>query len=217
MKKLLISTLFCIMATLSYSQTLLDMETIKEIATTEKEYYKDIVGLFNNDDPYLDVNDVAIVYYGQAFQPYYMPAGNKDEAAMKEYSEKNDYSAAYNTAKKIIKTNPVSLNALFTLLISAKELGMSEEECRSYASRYMRILNMIMEYGNGKSRETAFKVITPDDQDYILYGKLNIEKVISNELDTETLCNIFLVEPSAEFQQRRVYFDLSIFLNSEVK
>lgn len=214
MKKLFISALFCIIASLSSSQTLLDMETIKEIATTEKDYFKGLVELFNNDDPYLDVNDIAIIYYGQAFLPQFSANGNKDEAALKKYSDEKKYLEAYNTAKKITKTNPVSLNALFNLLVSAKELGKSDAECKSYAMRYMHIINMITKYGNGKSRATAFKVISPDDQEYILYGKLNIEKVISKQLDTETFHNIYVVEPTKEFTSRRVYFDLSLYLKA---
>lgn len=214
MKKIITSLILSIIVSFSGAQTLLDIETIKEIATTKDDYYKGIVELFNNNDPYLDTNDIAVIYYGQAFRTEYTPTGNRDEVALKKFVDEKDHQSAYNTAKKIIKTNPVSLNAIFNLLVSAKELGKSKEECKSYALKYMQIVNMIAQYGDGKTRATAFKVITPDDQDYILYGVLNIEKVISNELDSETLHNIFVVEPTKEFQSRRVYFDLSLFLNS---
>ena len=72
---------------------------------------------------------------------------------------------------------------------------------------------MICYYGDGKSSESALRIITPDDQDYIIYGKLQIEDVISQRLDTETLCNIITVKPSDKFQGRCVYFDLSLFLS----
>ena len=72
---------------------------------------------------------------------------------------------------------------------------------------------MICYYGDGKSSENAFRIITPDDQDYIIYGKLQIEDVISQTLDTETLCNIVTVKPSEKFSGQRVYFDLSLFLS----
>ena len=72
---------------------------------------------------------------------------------------------------------------------------------------------MICKYGDGKSSESAFRIITPDDQDYIVYGKLQIDDVISKELDTETMCNIITVVPSDKFHERRVYFDLSLFLS----
>ena len=115
-------------------------------------------------------------------------------------------------AKKIMEYNPVSLNALFNLLISAKELGNSQEEFDSYANKYQKILNMITEYGKGNTAESPYKVIHPDDQNYVLFHELEIEKEISRNLDTETLCNIIVVEPNKKFQFRRVYFDLSLFL-----
>ena len=108
--------------------------------------------------------------------------------------------------------NPVSLNALFNLLVASKELGKSHEEFNSYANKYQKILGMITEYGKGNSADSPFKVIAPDDQNYVLFHELEIEKEISRELDTETLCNIVVVEPSKKFQFRRVYFDLSLFL-----
>ncbi len=213
MKKTFITLAITLLASFASAQTMLDIATIEDIAKNEKEYYNDIVELYSQDDPYLDVNDIAIIYYGQAFQPGFNP-NSDDEKALKKFAAEMNYTEVYNTAKRITESNPVSLNALFNLLVSSKELGKEENECKSYALKYMQILNMITEYGDGKSSKTAFKVISPDDQDYILYGMLNVNKVISHELDKETLCNIFIIEPTDEFQQRRVYFDLTLYLTS---
>ena len=76
---------------------------------------------------------------------------------------------------------------------------------------------MICKYGDGKSSDTAFRIITPDDQDYIVYGKLQIDNVLSQTLDTETLCNILSVKPSERFPAHRVYFDLSLFLQQAAR
>ncbi len=217
MKKILTILFLFTISFVANAQSILDISTIEDIVKNETEYFNDIVEMYRNDDPYLDFNDIAMVYYGQAFLPGFNPAADENERMLKEYSAAKKYAETYNTAKKILEYNPVSLNALFNLLITSQQLGKSEEEYKSYATKYTAILNMITKYGNGRSGETAFKVITPDDQDYIIYGKLGIKKVLTHELDTETLCNMVIVEPTSEVQMRRIYFDLKLYLQSAAK
>ena len=194
------------------SQVILDNATIEEIVNNEKSYYNDILNLYLNDDPFLRVDDIALVYYGQAFMPQSNPGGDENEKALKKFFEEDNYAEAYKTAKKILEYNPVSLNALFNLIKTSKALNKSEEEYNSYVKKYLGIIDMIAQYGDGKSSKSAFRIITPDDQDYVLFGKLGVGKVITQEFDRETLCNMVIVEPTQEFQSRRVYFDLTLFL-----
>ena len=212
MKKFLISLALCLVAVIAKAQVFLDYATIEDIVKNEREYFDEIVGIYKSDDPMIRLDDMALVYYGQAFLPQYNPGNDENEKALKRFHDAGNHAEAYNTAKKIMEYNPVSLNALFNLLISSKELGKSKEEFDSYANKYQKILNMITEYGNGNTADSPFKVICPDDQNFVLFHELEIEREISRELDTETLCNIIVVEPSKKFQYRRVYFDLSLFL-----
>ena len=212
MKKFLISLALCLVAVIAKAQVFLDYATIEDIVKNEREYFDEIVGIYKSDDPMIRLDDMALVYYGQAFLPQYNPSNDENEKALKRFHDAGNHAEAYNTAKKIMEYNPVSLNALFNLLISSKELGKSKEEFDSYANKYQKILNMITEYGNGNTADSPFKVICPDDQNYVLFHELEIEREISRELDTETLCNIIVVKPNKKFQYRRVYFDLSLFL-----
>lgn len=209
----LFTTIALFLATFTASsQVILDNATIEEIVKNEKSYYNDILNLYLNDDPFLRVDDIALVYYGQAFMPQYNPGGDENEKALKKFFEEDNYAEAYKTAKKILEYNPVSLNALFNLIKTSKALNKSEEEYNSYVKKYLGIIDMIAQYGDGKSSKSAFRIITPDDQDYVLFGKLGVGKVITQEFDRETLCNMVIVEPTQEFQSRRVYFDLTLFL-----
>ena len=212
MKKFITTLALFLVTFIANAQVFLDYATIEDIVKNEREYFDEIVEIYKNDDPMIRLDDIALVYYGQAFLPQYNPGEDQNEKALKIFHEAGKHAEAYNTAKKIMEYNPVSLNALFNLLIASKELGKSQEEFESYANKYQSILNMITEYGKGNSANSPFKVITPDDQSYVLFHELEIEKEISRELDTETLCNIIVVEPSKKFQFRRVYFDLSLFL-----
>lgn len=217
MKKFITTLVLCFGIFVANAQVFLDYATIEDIVKNEREYFDEIVDIYKNDDPMIRLDDIALVYYGQAFLPQYNPGNDENEKALKRFHDAGNHAEAYNTAKKIIEYNPVSLNALFNLLISSKELGKSKEEFDSYANKYQKILNMITEYGKGNTADSPLKVINPDDQNYVLFHELEIEKEISRELDTETLCNIIVVEPSTKYQYRRVYFDLSLFLKHTSK
>ena len=212
MKRFITISVLCLVAFVTNAQVFLDYATIEDIVKNEREYFDEIVGIYKNDDPMIRIDDIALVYYGQVFLPHYNPGNDENEKALKRFHDAGNHAEAYNTAKTIMEYNPVSLNALFNLLISSKALGKSQEEFDSYANKYQKILGMITEYGKGNTADSPFRVITPDDQNYVLFHELEIEKEISRELDTETLCNIIVVEPSNKFQFRRVYFDLSLFL-----
>ena len=213
MKRILLSIIFFIACTTAYSQVELNDSIIEYIVKNERQYFDEITAIYKNNDPMLRIDDIALVYYGQAFLPQYNPGKDENEKMLKKLYEEKKNIEAYNVAKRILEYNPVSLNALFSIYIASKELGKSDEECLSYIKKYQSIIDMICNYGDGKSSDSAFRIITPDDQDYIIYGKLQIEDVISQTLDTETLCNIITVKPSDKFPRSRVYFDLSLFLS----
>ena len=211
MAALLVATLF------ASAQAQLDYKTIKDIVENEKQYYNDILNVYLNDDPYIRVDDYALVYYGQSFLPAYNGGNDKNEEALKSYAAEGKLMEQYETAKKILEYNPVSLNALFYAWRASEELIKPQEETNSYLKKYLGILDMITTMGDGKSSSTPFRVISPDDQDHILYGKLDIEKVVSRNLDTQTLCNIINVEPTEKFTSRRVYIDVSRYLSHTAK
>lgn len=217
MKKFLLSIIFFFGCTAAFGQLEINDTVIGYIVKHEREYFNEITALYNSNDPMLHVDDIALVYYGQAFLPHYSPGKDENEKLLKRLHEEKKNAEVYNVAKKILDYNPVSLNALFSIYIASKELGKSDEECLAYLKKYQNIIDMICHYGDGKSSDTAFRIITPDDQDYIIYGKLQIEDVITQTLDTETLCNIVSVKPSDKFPQQRVYFDLSLFLQQAAR
>lgn len=217
MKRALLFIMLFIAGHTAHSQVILDNELIKDIVTNERKYFDEITEIYRNDDPMLRIDDIALIYYGQAFLPEYNPGKDTNEHTLKKLYEEKDNAGVYKVAQKILAYNPVSLNALFCIYIASKELGKSEKEYQSYLKKYQSIIDMICHYGDGKSSDTPFRIITPDDQDYIMFGKLQIEDVISQTLDTETLCNIITVKPSEKYPRQRVYFDLSLFLSQAAR
>lgn len=213
MKRFLTLFAFIAAITSANAQMPLDMNLIEEIVKTERQYFNDITEVFRSDDPNIRVDDIALVYYGQAFLPGFSPVNNENEKLLNKYIEESNYPKIYETATEILKKNPASLNALYYAWISASTIGKSDDEYLTYVNKFQNILLMIKRYNDGKSAETAFRIVHPDDQLFIMQS-LGIEDFSAPTLDTKTLCNIFKVTPSKKFQHRHMYFDLSIFLNS---
>lgn len=216
MRKYFIMAILIAVASFANAQLILDKETIEDIVKNERSYFNDIIEVFNNDDPYLDIDDIALVYYGHAFTSGYNPGKDENEKLMKKHYSEDNYPKVYEIAKKILEYSPANLDALFYAWISAKTIGKSEDEYLSYVNKHQNIITMIRSYGDGMSSETAFRIVNPEDQKYVMYS-LNIDSEVAHELDTESLCNILIVKPTMEFQSRRMYFDISLFLNNSGK
>lgn len=213
MKRIFFTIAILLTAMSIMAQAKLDLKVIKETVEKEKSYFQDIVNIFLNDDPLLRTDDIALVYYGHSYLPTYNGGNDKNEEELKNQMAKGDTKRVYEVAKEILSYNPVSLNALFYAWRSASDLGKPENEVTSYVTKYLNILNMIITYGDGKSSRTPLYVISPDDQDHLLYGIFEIEDVKGRELDTETLCNIISVEPSKKYPSRTMYINVSLFLS----
>ena len=218
MKKFfLIAVSLVLMLGTAQAQDKFDYKLVKEIVDNERSYFNDILKLYLADDKLLRIDDVALVYYGHSYLPEYTGGNDVNEKALKAYVAENNAAKIYETSKKILAYNPVNLNALFYAWLSSQKLAKPEAEVSSYVNKYLKILEMITTMGDGKSARSPFRVINPDDQDHVMYGMLDIESVLSRNLDTRTLCNIVTVTPSKKFPARTMYFDVNRYLSHTAK
>jgi hypothetical protein len=211
-KTALILTALLFMLAPVAAQDKFDFKLIKEIVDNERPYFNDILKLYLADDALLRTDDIALIYYEQTYLPTYNGGNDTNEKTLKRYVADNNQLKIYETANKILSYNPVSLNALFYAWLSSQQLLKPEKETKSYVNKYLKILEMITTMGDGKSSKTPFRVITPDDQEHVMYGILDIENIFSRNLDTKTLCNIISVTPSKKFPSKTIYFDVSRYL-----
>lgn len=215
MKRILVATTLLTTIFTANAQAKLELATIRDIVKNEKDYYHDIVDIYKSDDPYLRTDDIALVYYGEAFKENDKESEN-DNKLLKKYYHEGNFNELYTVATKILAHKPANLNALFYAWAAAKENGKNEEETLSYVNKFNRIIQMITEYGNGKNSKSPFRIVHPDDQLFVM-AALGIEESISNKFDTETLCNIHIIRPTEKFKSSIVYFDLSLFLKQKSK
>ena len=79
MKKTITTLALLLMAFIANAQVFLDYATIEDIVKNERGYFDEIVAIYRNDDPMIRLDDIALVYYGQAFLPQYNPGNDENE------------------------------------------------------------------------------------------------------------------------------------------
>lgn len=213
MKTLSVALTLLTTTLITNAQTTFGLEAIEDIVTNEQEYFNGILEIYRSDDPYIRTDDIALVYYGQAFRNVGRDSA-KGGKLLKEHYKAGNFKELYSAATAMLEENPASLTALFHAWIAARETGRSHDEARSYVNKFNRIVTMITEYGTGKNSSSPFRVIHPDDQQFVMTA-LGIEKSFSDKFDTETLCNIHVIKPTEDFKASVIYFDLSLFLKQK--
>jgi len=124
--------------------------------------------------------------------------------------ESEDFEKLIVECEKILRVNPVSLKANDFMGYALFETGNPEVKWRKYQNRYRAIRRVIATSGDGRSCETALKVIYVSDEYNMLHTYFDIEKIHSQRLIG--LCDRFEVEPTQYLQSKEIYFDISVSL-----
>ena len=172
---LLILFLFC--ATSPYSQRVgkIDFYKIKKNINNPESnyYYPSLLDRIWANDTTLSHNEYKHLYYGNVFQSYYHPYGasfiKKDFNEI--YSEGNPLKSI-EKGMDVLSENPVDIEVTLKILLSYLELG-EREMARVFAKKYYGFLDVIYASGDGESLETAYVVISVDDE-YRVVGDLGL-------------------------------------------
>lgn len=159
--------------------------------------------------------EMVYLYYGIAFQPGYMPYGSSDELRAAQGKFKNeDFEGAISPAKKAWDKDPVSLKALYYLMIG----HMAVEDTISafqYGRWYYGFLDIIYGSGDGLSESTAFVVNRVEDEYTILRDLgLGITKQgLQNSTDVMTLREPIPHPEKPGHEIDALYFNVHLPLN----
>ncbi|WP_128331923.1 DUF4919 domain-containing protein [Apibacter sp. HY039] len=174
----LILTLFVISC--SFSQTI-DLETVKKevINKNSSFYYEDLVKQFIEHPETFRADTVKseYLYYGKLFSTYYKKSSEVKSQNMRLIKLTGDkkYSKAIALGENLIEKDPVNLVIIMNLINSYKNQNKDEnkDKINKLSLQAEILLTAIAKYGDGKSKETAFKVIALGDE-YILLNYLGI-------------------------------------------
>jgi hypothetical protein len=181
---------------------------------TEKSTFKELVEKAKKSDPSLDFTELRIKFYESPdYNPYtpmltYRPLYGA--LAQKNYTE------AIKIAESVLEKNFVEVNAHIVAQVASQETGNTD---RAQFHKYMAegLLNSIKSKADGKSTETAFQVISVNEE-YALLRSMNL-RPIKQSLSEEKghFYDILTVVDPQTNQQTVVYFNVDKPLKREKK
>ncbi|MBK9190848.1 MAG: DUF4919 domain-containing protein [Crocinitomicaceae bacterium] len=191
-------------------------EIKKEIENPESNYYyPSLLERIHSDDTTLNYSDYKYLYYGNVFQENYHPYGITD--LKKEFNtiyKNRDYKNALLKGKDVLAENPVDIEVTLKMIIACLETG-DTLLAKIYGKKYFGFLDVIYASGDGKSLETAYVVISVDDE-YRIVGDLGLyvkQQVLIND------CDLLIFEKKSQRKVRKkkikeLYFNVQMPLLS---
>ena len=136
-----------------------------------KESYETLLERVKKQDPAVDFTALRLAYTEtKQYSPY---AGDKENRkAMFAALNAKQYEAALAASEKMLAANYVDMNAHFGAFVSHRELGHSEKsDFHKYV--FQNLMKSVSDSGDGKTMETAFVVISVDEE-YVWFNFMGL-------------------------------------------
>lgn len=182
---------------------------------TSEYYYPALLRRIWADDTTLTTYHYKRLYYGSVFQDYYHPYGASD--AKKEFSQiyaDKKYSEAIVKGKEVLRENPVDIEVTLKMIYSYLELK-DTVSAKIYGHKYFGFLDVIYSSGDGRTAQTAFVVISVDDE-YRIVGDLGLDVIAQMLIDD---CDLLVFDKKSQRKVRKkkikqLYFNVQMPLMS---
>jgi len=198
-----------------------DFKEIEQKITNEKSdfFYEKLLNKYYSPDKELSLNEYWYLYYGYTFSNDYFPyEATQYQEELKKYTskerlEKSDYENIIKLAEKELEKLPFELDMLWYIYIANKEIG-NEEKANNTYKKFSKIIDTILQSGNGSSESEAF-VVTYTSHEYIILDVLGLEYGGKQTL-TQGLCDFLTVMPN-EYNIEGIYFDVNRIFEVNMK
>lgn len=218
------SILILLVFNLSFSQSI-NFETIKDNVTDRNSsyYYDHLISEFLNNASNFHNEKVKsyYLYYGKLYTSYYtksLEGKNNYLKFMKQIAAKK-YTKAVILGEELLKNDPVNLTVILNLIICYNENNENEERLKLLKNQAEILMRAIADYGDGKNKETAFKVISLSDEFALLnYLGINLEMYSRNseKLNSTTILDIWTKEQKYQKDKRNKIY-IEVFTESSDK
>lgn len=197
----------------AYSQNYPDLTKLENTVndSTSEYYYPELLDKYLKFDTALTFDEYIIIYYGFGFQPGYN--GYRKDPMMMLYNlyNKGEYSKVLQICDSVLKDVPVCISSNFYKGKIIKELYPDSVISDIYLKRSAFFIEVLYGSGDGKSIETAYKVLFLSDEKRIFMGNLDIKgyskQRLVNHYDELT------VVKSKKYKKKLIYFDVFLPLN----
>jgi len=218
MKAILVFTVVVVTCSL-WSQKIgrIDFDQIKmNISDSSSHfYYPNLLNRMWSDDSTLSQKDYQHLYYGSVFQPTYHPYGAT--FTKKEFNQiyaTNNVDLSIDKGLDVLKENPVDLEVTLKILLLYLSKG-DTFSAKIYARKYFGMLDEIYASGDGDSKESAYVVVSVDDE-YRIIGDLGLSVKQQILIDD---CDLLLIVKKGQKRFggkkiKRLYFNVRLPLLS---
>lgn len=217
MKKLRQILIILLLSNNGYSQDYPSFEEIEKLVSdsAQSTYYPKLIERFVSFDPTLSSGEYILIYYGFGFQENYN--GYRQEPSHMYYSlfENKEYGKIIEKCDSVLKTVPVCLASNSYKGQALKLLYPDSSVYKLYFERYINLMDVLLKSGDGKSINTAYKILFLSDKRRIMYGVLELgrytKQALINHYDELT------VKKSKKFDKKKIYFDVLLPLTGTMR
>ncbi|MDR0865095.1 MAG: DUF4919 domain-containing protein [Candidatus Symbiothrix sp.] len=192
-----------------------DYDRIKEAIQDSSSifFYPQLMARFELSDPTLTEEEYKHLYYGYLFQEDYKPFRiSPEEKEMEKYYNKvilskKDYDKIIQLATSALSKYPFDLRQM-NFLAYVYHLKGDETLAMQTANKLNAIREVILSSGNGQTCETAYHVISINDEyDILKFFQLEIKS-----RGAKAGCDYFSLKKKSD-----IYFDISQFFATGFK
>jgi len=135
-------------------------------------YYPSLLNKVKNEPQELTIEDCMNLYYGQVFQKgdYSITLTIPGRMEFDQLAQSGKCKKAVTLGYEILEDNPIELTTLLHTITCMNKNKIPDTEY-FLDHRFRKVLDAILSTGDGKTLETAIKLVNLDD-DYILKGIL---------------------------------------------
>lgn len=203
---LLSATVTCMAQEENYPSINVDYSKIENFVKNENSEFNNLVSRFEKGDSTLTLEELANVYYGSFFSNDY--SYNDVSKELRESMKSGNYEKAYNLCLQELKKSPATLDLLYNAIVCSDQ---TNKDYSAYALRLNQILGLIVATGDGKTEETAFKIISIPDEYFIIYAvyeaKLKQQALVGN-------CDLMTIYWDDDPKNTKdIYFDITLHLS----
>ena len=192
----------------------------KEINTKGSEfYYPELLRRFEKADTTLTVEQLHYFYYGTATRPDYNPykTSNYDalhKALEKETPEKEDWENAAQVIDEQLKTDPTNIRFhLYKHIVYDNLYGPESEKTFDAYKQVVMLLSAVTSTGDGRSKETAFHVISVTDE-YGILDTFGLSSKMQSLVEDKGQSYVVMDLEENEYGLESMYFNITVSMEA---
>ena len=189
-----------------------DYDAIKKFVNDKPTEYQDLFERFVSADTTLTLEEVAIVYYGNRVKPLIYPGGNPEARnySVRKLNSEEKWIEALEASDAKNLVVPTELRTQWDGTVAAYSIK-DQWRLLPYFIRYRQLVNVIIASGDGKSTETAFKVVNVDDESVVMIQSLGITSIGTQALIYVNNVPFDKITAKAGDEERTIFFDITLW------